>query len=93
MRLVIIPSENKVNKDGYAFSNLNLSNIPTDVHALQWENDTGWIEYKKHVKPNKDITSLPQWANDALNIWQQTYDAEQTNNASEEILNVNQTMT
>lgn len=77
MKITIIPSDKAVYKDGVVYSDLSLSNIPADVHALQWENNAGWIEYKNHVKPNEGIASLPQWANDALNTWQQAYDAEQ----------------
>jgi len=77
MKLTIITSDKAVYKDSLAYLNLSLTNIPADVHALQWDNDAGWIEYKNHVKPNEDITALPQWANDALVIWQQAYDAEQ----------------
>jgi hypothetical protein len=80
MKLTIIPSDKAVYKDGLCYLDLNLTsaNIPADVHALQWDNDFGWIEYKKHVKPNENITELPQWANDVLPIWQQAYDVEQT---------------
>lgn len=84
MKITIIPSDKAVYKDGISYSNLTLSNIPTDVHALQWNNDAGWIEYKNHVKPNETISSLPQWANDALNVWQITYDAEQAAKAAAE---------
>lgn len=77
MKLTIIPSDKAVYKDGMSYSNLTLSNIPTDVHALQWDNNTGHIEYKNHIKPNESITQLPSWANDALTTWQQAYDAEQ----------------
>lgn len=77
MKLTIIPSDKAVYKDGMSYSNLTLSNIPTDVHALQWDNNTGHIEYKNHIKPNESITQLPSWANDALTTWQQADDAEQ----------------
>lgn len=77
MKLTIIPSDQAVYKNGLAYSNLALSGIPADVHALQWDNDAGWIEYKNHVKPNETISALPQWANDAITVWQQADDAEQ----------------
>lgn len=77
MKLTIIPSDQAVYKDGVAYSGLTLSNIPADVHALQWNNNAGWIEYNNNVKPNESITELPSWANEALTVWQQAYDAEQ----------------
>jgi hypothetical protein len=79
MKLTIIVSDKAVYKDNLFYLNLDLSlaNIPDNVHALQWDNNVGWIEYKNHVKPNETISALPQWANDAVTVWQQTYDAEQ----------------
>jgi hypothetical protein len=79
MKLTIIPSDEAIYKDNVSYSGLNLAsvNIPADVHALQWNNNAGHIEYKNHVKPNEFISSLPQWANDAVVIWQQAYDADQ----------------
>jgi hypothetical protein len=79
MKLTIIPSDRAIYKDGLCYSDLDLSsaNIPADVHALQWDNNAGWIEYKNHVKPNETISALPQWANDAVTVWQQAYDVAQ----------------
>jgi hypothetical protein len=77
MKLTIIPSDKTVYKDNVSYLGLTLSGIPADVHALQWDNNAGWIEYKNHAKPNETISALPQWANDAVVIWQQAYDAEQ----------------
>jgi hypothetical protein len=76
MKLAIIPIDKSVYKDDVSYLNLTLSGIPSDVHALQWDNDAGWIEYKNNVKPNETISALPQWANDAVTVWQQAYDAE-----------------
>jgi len=77
MKITIIPSDQTVYKDGVSYSGLALNTVPADVHALQWDNNTGHIEYKNHVKPNELITQLPSWANNAINVWQQAYDAEQ----------------
>lgn len=75
MRLTILPVDGTVNKDGVAYIRLDLSdcNIPSDIHALQWSNNAGWIEYKDPV-PNLDIIALPDWANNCLSIWEQTHD-------------------
>lgn len=79
MKLTIIPTDKAVYKNGLCYSGLNLAsaNIPADVHALQWNNNAGWIEYENNVKSNEPISILPQWANDAVTVWQQAYDAEQ----------------
>jgi hypothetical protein len=77
MKLTIIPIDKAVYKDNVSYLDLTLYGIPSDVHALQWDNNAGWIEYKNNVKPNETISALPQWANDAVTVWQQAYDADQ----------------
>jgi len=77
MKLTIIKDDGAVYKDNVSYSNLSLSTIPSDVHALQWNNNKGHIEFVDNVKANEIITELPSWANDALTVWQTVYDAEQ----------------
>ena len=77
MKLTIIKNDGAVYKDNVSYDNLSLSTIPNDVHALQWNNDKGHIEFVDNVKANEAITELPSWANDALTAWQTAYDAEQ----------------
>lgn len=73
MKLVIIPIDGAVYVDGNAYLKLDLSMIPDDVHALQWKDNKGWIEFKDNdegIKPqNKSITSLPFWALEAKAKW------------------------
>ena len=78
MRLTIIPSDGFVNVDGNSkFQPLDLSgcNIPSDVHALQWYETRGWIEFEDDTDPftpkapNKDIVELPAWANTCVEVW------------------------
>ena len=66
-----------VYKDGVSYADLSLPTIPSDVHALQWNNSVGHIEFVDNVKINEAITELPSWANDALTAWQTAYNAEQ----------------
>ena len=77
MKLTIIKDDGAVYKDNVSYANLSLSNVPSDVHALQWNNDKGHIEFVDNVKANEVITELPSWANDALTAWQNAYEAEQ----------------
>ena len=44
MKLSIIPSDNTVCKDGYCLSDLDLSFMDSNIHAVQWDTDSGWIE-------------------------------------------------
>jgi hypothetical protein len=70
MKLTIIPVDNAVYKDGVSYSNLDLSSVPSDVHALQFNNtsNTGWIEFIS-TTPNEEITELPTWAITAMTKW------------------------
>jgi len=71
MKLTIIPADEAVYKDGQSYLELNLAscNIPENVHALQWNNDSGWIEFKDS-SPNEELTELPTWANSCLTVWE-----------------------
>jgi hypothetical protein len=77
MKLTIIKDDGAVYKDGKSYANLDLNQVPSDIHALQWNNSVGHIEYVNNVKANEVITELPLWANNALTAWQTAYDAEQ----------------
>jgi len=77
MKLTIIKNDGAVYKDSVSYDNLSLPTIPSDVHALQWNESTGHIEFVDNVKANEAITELPSWANDALTAWQNAYDSEQ----------------
>lgn len=70
MRLTIIPADGAVGENGKFYLELNLSDcgIPSNVHALQWEGESGWIEFNGTV-PNEEITSLPEWANLCMAKW------------------------
>jgi hypothetical protein len=68
MRLTIIPSDKAVYKDGVSYFPLDMSSVPLDVHALQWVDVDGWIEFKDE-KPNQNITELPDWANICAQEW------------------------
>jgi hypothetical protein len=75
MNLTIINEDNAVYVDGQALTGLNLSTtgIPTNVHALQWKVNLGWIEFKDNAdftKPaNEVINALPDWANNCFNAY------------------------
>jgi hypothetical protein len=82
MKLTIIPVDGTVNKEGKAYIGLNLISceIPTDVHALQWEEhepNKGYIEFKSSLVQNQEITQLPVWANVCLTKWDEAKAAEE----------------
>ena len=69
MKLTIIPVDGNVIKEGFGYSNLDLSScaIPSNVRALQWQETSGWLEFWD--QDNQDITELPSWVNDCLAKW------------------------
>jgi hypothetical protein len=77
MRLTIINDDGAVYKDNLCFLKLNLLSIPDNVHALQWYENYGHIEYKSDTQHNENITELPSWANDCLAKWQEAFDLQQ----------------
>ena len=74
MKLTIIVDDNSVYVDGvmkpWAPKPMDLStcSIPSNVHALQWNNGSGWIEFRDPA-PNQEITVLPEWANACVVLW------------------------
>ena len=72
MKLTIVPADRAVYVDNYPLE-VDLSFIPSNVHALQWKVDLGWIEFVENAdfsKPqNEIINELPAWANSAYNAW------------------------
>lgn len=64
MKLTIIRDIGQVQVDGIGYEGLDMSSVPQDVHALQWSDSKGEIEYIDG-KPNKEISELPEWANSA----------------------------
>lgn len=71
MKLTIISSDGAVGENGKFYLDLDLSscNIPADVHALQWQDTAGWIEYNSPLVENQPITELPAWANCCMTKW------------------------
>jgi hypothetical protein len=73
MRLTIIPADKAVYKNELCYANLNLVGVPVNVHALQWYDVSGWIEFNDET-PNLSINVLPDWAVNAEAEWQVAYD-------------------
>ena len=76
MRLTIIADDGAVGVDGKFFSPLDLPQLDTSIHAIQWYGEYGEVEYKTRledgalVKPaNALITDVApyQFAVDAWN--------------------------
>jgi len=74
MKLTIVPADTMVYVDNEGIYRIDLSYVPTNVHALQWKTNIGWIEYVDNddgTKPgNQVVTELPDWANRAVADWE-----------------------
>lgn len=81
MKLSIIPEDNAIVKNGRGINfsnNLNdyiSTSIPSDVHALQWNENSGEIEYVEHGRENESISVLPDWATECSDLHTTTMDA------------------
>jgi len=65
MKLTIVADDNLVIVDGVgAKVDLTVIGIPSNLHALQWDNSAGHLEYKDVA--NEDIIALPSWASDCV---------------------------
>ncbi len=57
MRLTIIKEDNMVYVDKVA-KEVDCSDLPQDFHALQWNGESGWIEFVNNYKAPEQITSI-----------------------------------
>ena len=76
MKLTIIRDMGLVHVDGRGHDELDLSSVPAEVHAVQWDGTNGEIEYVGNDVPNDSITSLPSWAQAIANERKAVIDAE-----------------
>jgi hypothetical protein len=71
-RLTVVPADEAVYVDGFGYLGFDLSFVPSDVHALQWDGEEGWIERKG--QRDEMISTLPDWATQAQALWQAHHD-------------------
>ena len=72
MRVTIIPVNGFVSVDGEGYSEIDLSFMDADIHALQWYDTEGEIERQDsrgRITANEDITDLTPYQL-ALDAWQ-----------------------
>lgn len=67
MRLTVVPADKAIGVDGYFFVDIDddWSWIPQDVHAFQWYDTWGEIEYTD-TRPNDRVESLGIFENAVL---------------------------
>ena len=73
-KLTIVPTDGMVSIDGLSYSELKMTGIPKNLHALQWFGKGGEIEYVAddygETKPNTRIDSLPKWTEKNIKVWE-----------------------
>lgn len=74
MKLTIIPIDKKVGVDGLFLEfDLSACAIPANIHALQWYETEGEVEFINNPDRNKPqnelIFELPDWANACVIKW------------------------
>ena len=56
----VVKEDTIICKDGDAVFGCNMSGLPEDFHALQWDGTNGHVEYVDHVKDNLIVSSEPE---------------------------------
>lgn len=73
-RITIIPSDTFCSIDGVGYDGVDMASVASNVHAVQWYDTTGWIEFSLSPdgsKPaNETITSLTQFQ-PVLSSWEE----------------------
>lgn len=91
MRLTVIPVDGAVYIDGVSYAGLDLSScgIPENVHALQWYETFGELEFKRSfadgqfVHPqNEALVELPVWVSACVAKWNEAKVAEEEAHAA-----------
>jgi hypothetical protein len=63
----VVKSDSAIYKDAVAVQGCDMSGLPEDFHALQWDGSDGHIEYSTVTKPNLIVSSKSQ-IESALNV-------------------------
>jgi hypothetical protein len=76
MIVTIIPADGFVSIDGVGYNDIDLSSVPSNIHALQWYGDEGEIEIKDErgrITQNVVITSLDEYFKDVYEKWEKAH--------------------
>lgn len=89
MRVSIIPDDGVVCVDGVCFSEIVLSALPANIHAVQWYGEFGEVEFRPQLQegvigkqPNAVFTDFSAYAV-AVDLWSQRKVALQEAQAAE----------
>jgi len=84
MRLTVVPSDKIIIKDGKEYKVTDLSYLDSNIHAIQWYDDKGEIEYVDGT-PNLEITDIAPY-NQCVTDWE----AEKTKESEANVVTAEQ---
>jgi hypothetical protein len=67
MKITVVVLDELVCIDSLCYRNIDMSLVPNNIHALQWNGSVGHIEYTNLV--NENIVSLPSWIDGLIDAW------------------------
>lgn len=92
MKITVLNDDNAIGFEGVFYNGLDFSTVPDNLHALQWNDTKGEIEFyvdKEGVKPpNEKITELPNWVMPLKPQWDAADTAKKQKDADFAELNV-----
>ena len=67
MRITVIPSDGYIgvgtnDKDKLGFFKLDMTDLNQDIHAIQWYDTWGEVEWAGHAQPNSRIEDFSPYA-------------------------------
>ena len=78
MNMVIIPEDDFIAIDGVGYR-VDMNSVDSNIHAVQWDGQNGWIEYKNlpdGTKPeNLNITNIDDFSI-VMQLWKTAKDKE-----------------
>lgn len=61
MKLIIVMPDNFISVDGIGFNDIDLSSIPKSIHSVQWDGETGHVEYVDKSIFNTPIDNISKY--------------------------------
>ena len=85
-RLTIIPVDGFCSVEGVGYTGIDMTNVPAEVHAIQWYGTHGEVEIKDPVTGklvrNEFITDLSEYQSVLASYWATRTAAEESQTAA-----------
>ena len=90
MRLTIIREDDMIYVDKIGVK-VDCSSLPSNVHAIQWNDSSGTIEFVDNIKPPETITDISEYQS-YIDAWNIAYN-EQLERQTKRLPNTSNTIT